>query len=132
MKFFSILFLLSSYGVSVNKTYIKNFYPNKNIKEEGWINNNKKTDYWFYYYENGNKKEEGHYKNNQKTNWWIYYDKNQKIIKKSEYKSNLLNGITIVYSKGEITKAEKYTNGKKIKTWTDLDDFKRDNNYFLN
>lgn len=111
------------------KTYIKNYYPNKNLKEEGWILNDKKTDYWFYYYENGNKKEEGHYQNNQKTNWWIYYDEKQVITKKCEYKNNKLNGITIVYTKGEITKAEKYANGKKVKTWTSLDEFKKDNNF---
>lgn len=104
--------------------YIKNYHPNKNLKEEGWTENGIKTKYWFFYYENGNKKEEGHFKNNQKTNWWIYYDEKQQIIKKSEYKRNNLNGITIVFTKGEITKAEKYVNGKKIKTWTDLEEFK--------
>ncbi len=120
--------LLLPYSFS-QKEYIKNYYPNKNLKEEGWLINDKKTDYWFYYYENGNKKEEGHYKDNQKTNWWIYYNEKQKVIKKCEFKSNKLNGITIVYTKGEITKAEKYFNGKKIKTWTDLNKFKKDNNY---
>ena len=129
LKCLTLLFFLTSFGISDNKIYIKNYHPNKNIKEEGWVFNDKKTDYWFYYYENGLKKEEGHYKNNQKVNWWIYYDEKQLITRKCEYKSNKLNGITIVYAKGEISKAEKYNNGKKIKTWTNLDEFKKDNNY---
>ena len=131
LKYITILFFLTSFGISDNKTYTKTYHPNGKLKEEGWILNDKKTDYWFYYYENGLKKEEGHYKDNQKTNWWIYYNEKQNITKKCEYKSNKLNGITIVYNKGEIIKAEKYTNGKKIKTWTDLDAFKKDNNYLL-
>ncbi len=130
-KYFTILFFLTSFGISDDKIYIKNYYPNKKIKEEGWTFNDKKTDYWLFYYENGFKKEEGHYKNNQKINWWIYYDEKQIITRKCEYKSNKLNGITIVYAKGEITKAEKYNNGKKIKTWTNLDEFKKDNNYLI-
>ena len=129
LKYVTIILFLTSFGISDSKTYVKNYYPNKNLKEEGWLLNDKKTDYWFYYYENGNKKEEGHYTNNQKTNWWIYYNESQKVIKKCEFKNNKLNGLTIVYFKGEIAKAEKYTNGKKIKTWTNLDEFKKDNNY---
>ena len=129
-KLFSIFIFLTSFGISDTKIYVKNYYPNKNLKEEGWMLNDKKTDYWFYYYENGLKKEEGHYNNNQKTNWWVYYNEKQLVIKKCEYKTNKLNGITIVYYKGEITKAEKYTNGKKVKTWTNLEEFKKDNSNF--
>lgn len=124
--FLVIIFINFSF---TQKEYIKNYHPNKNVKEEGWIINYKKTDYWFYYYENGLKKEEGHYKNNQKTNWWIFYDEKQIITKKCEYKSNKLNGLTIIYHNGEIAKAEKYSNGKKIKTWTNLSEFKKDNNF---
>ncbi len=126
-----MILLVTSFGVSDTKSYIKNYHPNGKLKEEGWLLNNQKQEYWFFYYENGLKKEEGHYQNNQKVNWWIFYDEKQKITRKCEYKANKLNGITIVYNKGEITKAEKYSNGKKIKTWTDIDEFKKDNNYLL-
>ena len=131
-KYLAIILFLTSFGNSDSKTYIKNYYPNKNLKEEGWIVNSKKTDYWFYYYENGLKKEEGHYKNNQKVNWWIFYDEKQIIIKKCEFRNDKMNGLSIIYSKGEIIKAEKYSNGKKVKTWTDLEEFKKDNSYLLN
>lgn len=123
-----IYFFLSTFVISEDKTYVKNYYPNKKLKEEGWILNNKKTDYWFYYYENGNKKEEGHYKNNLKINWWLFYDENQIMIKKSEYKNGKPHGLSILFTNGQISKAEKYHNGKKIKTWTTLEDFKKDNN----
>ena len=130
MKSISLLLLFTG-TFFLQKEYIKNYYSNQKLKEEGWMQNGERLDYWFFYYENGNKKEEGHYKNNQKTNWWIYYNENETVIKKCEYKSNKLNGLTIVYSKGKITKAEKYINGKKVKTWTDLNEFKKDNNYLL-
>ena len=97
------------------------------MKEEGWLVNDKKSDYWFYYFETGDKKEEGHYYNNQKTSWWIYYDKKRKVIKKCEYKNNVLNGLTIIYKNGEIVSAEEYTMGKKIKSWESLSEFKKDN-----
>ena len=131
LKLIYIVFLFSFLQVLGQKTYFKNYYPNGKLKSEGWLNQNQKEEYWFFYNENGSKKEEGHYKNNQKVNWWVYYDEKQTITKKCEYKSNKLNGISIVYVKGEITKAEKYNNGEKIKTWTDLDEFKKDNNYLL-
>lgn len=122
---FFLTFLISS--SFAQKEYIRNYYPNGKLKEEGWISNAIKTDYWFYYYENGNKKEEGHYQNNKKTNWWIFYNEKQLITKKCEYKNNQLNGLTILYEKGMIIKAEKYSNGKKIKTWTKIEEFKKDN-----
>ena len=131
LKCLTILFFLTSLGISNDKTYVKNYYPNKNLKEEGWILNDKKNDYWFYYFENGLKKEEGHYKSNHKVNWWIFYDEKQTIIKKCEFKNDKLNGISIIYSKGEIIKAEKYNNGKKIKTWNSLSEFKKDNKYLF-
>lgn len=130
LKFFTIVLFLTAFGISDTKTYIKNYHSNGNLKEEGWLINDKKVDYWFYYYENGFKKEEGHYKNNQKTNWWIFYNEKQIVTKKCEFKKDKLNGLTIVYSNGEIAKAEKYSNGKKIKTWTDLAAFRKDNTNF--
>ncbi len=125
----TLLFSINSIFTIENKTYVKNYYPNGIIKDEGWLINGEKNEYWFFYYENGNKKAEGHYLNNNKCNWWIYYNENKEIIKKSEYKSNKLNGITIIYTDGEISKAEKYVNGKHVKTWTSISEFKKDNDF---
>jgi antitoxin component YwqK of YwqJK toxin-antitoxin module len=122
---FTLLFLSTSF---TEKEYLKNHYPNGKIREEGWIVDGKKNEYWFYYYENGFKKEEGHYRNDQKINWWIYYDKNQTIVKKCEYKNNVLNGLVLIYKNGEIVFAEKYNMGQKIKSWNTLSEFKKDNN----
>jgi antitoxin component YwqK of YwqJK toxin-antitoxin module len=124
IHFIFILLLFSSF---TRKEYVKLYFENGNLKEEGWVFNGNKVDYWFYYYENGNKKEEGHYIENQKAKWWIYYDENESILKKCEHKNNDLNGLTIIYNNGKISKAEKYVNGKKIKSWTDLNEFKKDN-----
>jgi antitoxin component YwqK of YwqJK toxin-antitoxin module len=125
-----ILFLLGLIFISYSfsqKEYVKDYYTNGNLKEEGWVLNNQKTDYWFFYHENGLKKEEGHYLENQKVNWWIYYDNNQNILKKCQFKFNQLNGFSILYNNGEVIKAEKYIQGKKVKTWHSLTAFKNDN-----
>jgi antitoxin component YwqK of YwqJK toxin-antitoxin module len=97
---FTLLFLSTSF---TEKEYLKNHYPNGKIREEGWIVDGKKNEYWFYYYENGVKKEEGH-------------------------KNNVLNGLTLIYKNGEIAFAEKYRRGEKIKSWNTLSEFKKDNN----
>jgi len=131
LKCLTIILFLTSFGITDSKTYIKTYHPNGKLKEEGWILNDKKTDYWFYYHENGLKKQEGHYKNNQKINWWIFYDEKQTIIKKCEFRNDKMNGLSIIYEKGEIIKAEKYNNGKKVKTWSSLSEFKKDNKYLL-
>lgn len=96
------------------KSYFKNYHENGKLKSEGWMFQNQKVDYWFYYFENGIKKEEGHYKNNQKVKWWIFYDIKEEIIKKCEYKNDKLDGLSIIYSEGDIIRAEKYKLGKKI------------------
>ena len=126
---FLLFILLTAF---TEKEYVKKYYSNGKLMEEGWIVNDKKSDYWFYYFETGIKKEEGHYCNNQKNKWWIYYDNNQKVIKKSEYKDNVLSGLTIIYKNGKIVSAEKYTMGKKIKTWNTLSEFKKDNKNLFN
>lgn len=113
----------------VEKEYVKNYYPNGKLKEEGWIKEGKKNDYWFFYYETGLKKQEGHYANNLKTNWWIFYDVNEIVEKKCEYKNNILNGLMINYKNGKIINAEKYNKGKRIKQWTSFSEFKKDNPY---
>lgn len=63
----------------------------------------------------------------KKASWWIFYDEKQIVTKKCEYKKDKLNGISILYDQGQIIKAEKYIDGKKIKTWTSIEEYKKDN-----
>ena len=127
LKYLTFSVLLSLFGISDSKIYVKNYHQNKNLKEEGWILNAKKSDYWFYYFGNGNKKEEGHYKNNQKTDWWIYYDEKQLITEKCQFKNDKRDGISVIFANGKIIKAVRYLNGKKNKTWKNYEEFRRDN-----
>ncbi|MDG2431139.1 hypothetical protein [Flavobacterium sp.] len=127
IKSIFILILLSVCIHTAEKTYYKDYYENGKIKSEGWILDNQKVDYWFYYYENGKKKEEGHYNKNKKVQWWLYYDANEIILKKAEFKNNIQEGLTLVYKNGSLVKAEKYLKGVKIKEWTSLSKYKRDN-----
>ncbi|MFC6268715.1 toxin-antitoxin system YwqK family antitoxin [Frigoriflavimonas asaccharolytica] len=128
MKFLLILLLpIFSLLHNVGEIYSKTYYENGNMKEEGWLIDGMKSNYWFTYYENGSKKSEGHYKNNKKIKWWVFYDSKENITKKCEFKNDKLNGLTIIYSGGNILKAEKYIDNRKVKTWTTIADFKRDN-----
>lgn len=122
--FFNFIFL---FHYTNEKIYVRDYYPNKTLKSEGWMQNNKKVDYWFFYYENGIKKEEGHFENNKRANWWIFYNAKRKIIKKCEFKNDKQDGFSVIYNDGEVVKAEKYTVGKKVKEWESIAEFKKDN-----
>ena len=125
------LFFLSMSFVFSQKSYVKNYYDNGLLKEEGWLEGNLKVDYWFFYNANGTKKEEGHYLNNQRVKWWIFYDGKGKILKKSEFENNKLNGFTIVYDKNKIIRAEEYTMNKKTNQWESVEAFKKDNPFLF-
>jgi hypothetical protein len=133
------------------KTYNKEFYNNGQLKVEGWILDNEKTDYWKFYYRNGKTEKEGTFKNNvavkywyfytkngiiekeghfkkgEKSNWWLFYDKDGNVNHKCQLKNNQKNGYCLIYSKKKIVKASKFKEGKKIKEWTDFSSFRREN-----
>lgn len=122
-----ICLLITIFGFKSDKVYIKSYFDNGQMKSEGWAQNNKKVNYWFFYHENGNKKEEGHFENNKKVKWWIYYSTNETIVKKCQFKNNVMDGLCILYKNGNITSAESYSKGKKIKEWNTISEFKKDN-----
>ncbi len=126
-KLLYILFLFIIFGFQSDKIYLKNYFDNHNMKSEGWSQNNKKVNYWFFYYENGNKKEEGHFRDNKKVDWWIFYNPNKTIIKKCQFKNDKIEGICILYKNDVIIGAEKYLKGNKIKQWNNISEFKKDN-----
>ena len=131
-KFLIIGFLIFSFQTCLaQKTYTKTYYNNGNLKEEGWTQNNQKTDYWFFYNENGTKKEEGHFDENQKVKWWIFYNTKGEVIKKSAFENNKLNGYTIIYDKSKIIRAEKYSMNKKTDQWESVEAFKKDNPFLF-
>lgn len=146
-----VLFLFS-FQVFSQKTYHKIFYTNGNIKEEGWLQNDKKINYWKFYYKNGTLKKEGHFKNNLQTKywcfyrkdaskekeghfingkqnkWWLFYDTNGNVNHKCQLKNNQKNGFCLLYKNQQLIKAVKFKNGKKLKEWDNLSSFAKDNN----
>lgn len=153
MKYsFIAFFLLISSALFCQKKYVKNYFNNGILKEEGWLTNNQKTDFWKFYHKNGNLKKEGHFKNNletkywyfytrnfvsekeghftngQKNNWWLFYDAAGNVNHKCQLKNNEKNGYCLLYRKKKIIKASKYKDGKKINEWTDFSSFKNENN----
>lgn len=127
IKVASVLFLLCLFPIYGQKTYVKNYFKNGNMKSEGWLQQNQKVDYWFFYNENGSKKEEGHYLENKKTKWWLFYSISGEIQKKVEFKNNLEDGLSIFYKNGKVIKAARYKAGLKIKEWNTLSAYKKDN-----
>ncbi|WP_299120168.1 hypothetical protein [uncultured Winogradskyella sp.] len=150
MRLLFIFCLICSFATA-QKHYQKNYFDNGNIKSAGWIENGKKVKYWRTYYENGNLKSEGHFKNNVRTKfwklyssngvkeseghfkngkkikWWVFYDRNGKVNHKCQLSNNKKNGYCLMYKDEELTSAAKYSLGKKIKEWTDLKSFKKEN-----
>jgi antitoxin component YwqK of YwqJK toxin-antitoxin module len=122
------LTIITIFSISEEKRYSKNYFPNGNLKSEGWIKENHKVNYWFYYFENGNKKEEGHYGEDKKNKWWIFYNPNGEILKKTEFKNDQMDGLCIIYKQGKIIKAEKYKLGKKVHEWNTLSAYQKDIN----
>ena len=121
------LLMLTLFGISEEKKYLKTYFSNGNMESEGWIMQKQKVDYWFYYYENGSKKEEGHYKANKKEKWWLFYNSNGQLLRKTEYKKDKPHGLSILYKNESIYKAEKYKMGTKTNEWTTLADYQKDN-----
>lgn len=148
---FTLLFL-SSMAISAQKEYVKEFYPNGNLKQEGWVLKDKKINHWKFYYENGNlkkqgnfvgnletkywyfyrpnlvKEKEGFYQSGKKTKWWLFYNSKGQIHYKCQLENNKKNGYCLVYQNTKLIKASKYEEGKKIKEWRDFYSFKRENN----
>jgi antitoxin component YwqK of YwqJK toxin-antitoxin module len=79
-----ILFLITSILFS-QKTYQKTYFINGNLKQEGWVYNNKKNDYWKFYHKKGGIKKEGHFKNNLETKYWYFYGKNSTVEKEGHF-----------------------------------------------
>ncbi len=149
MKFFTIILFLNFLFLP-EKQYDKTYFLNGKMKAEGWVVNNVKTDYWYFYYENGKIKEEGRYEKGQKTDywkcynpngtkkmegrfqlnqphaWWLFYA-NGKLSAKVEYSNGQKNGLTLLFKNGDLYKAEKYQQDKKLGEWTSYEAYQKDN-----
>ena len=150
-KLIFFFFLLISFSLFSQKEYVKSYHTNGSIKEEGWLQNNQKTAYWKFYYLNGNLKKQGYFENNKptkywyfyfedgskkseghfiggtKNKWWVFYIKMDTVSHKCQFKKNKRHGYCLRYEGKKLAKAEKYIDGKKIKEWTSLKSFKKEN-----
>ncbi|MFY7670445.1 toxin-antitoxin system YwqK family antitoxin [Tenacibaculum sp. MEBiC06402] len=148
----ALFLLILSSTCFAQKFYQKNYFENGKIKSEGWIENDKKENYWVFYYKNGNIKEKGHYikglrdkywyfynRNSskdkeghfvkgQKNKWWLFYGNDGNVNHKCQLKNNKKNGYCLIYKRRKLIKASKFKDGKKIKEWKDFSSFKRENN----
>jgi len=140
----------SAYGHN-EKMYAKQYYPNGQLKAEGWQFMNTKTDYWIFYHPNGSVASKGHFNDNRRDgywyfyaesgelereghfiqgsseNWWIFYEIGTQNKTKFQYKNNQKNGFCLRYNKNKLIKAEKYEADNKVGEWTSVRSFKRDN-----
>lgn len=145
------LIALINFTVFSQKKYVKAYYSNHQLKAEGWLESGEKTSFWKYYYRNGTVKKEGYYKDNlkhkywyfysanaikekeghfkkgQQNNWWLFYDQVGNVHHKCQLKNNQKNGYCLLYKMEKLIKASKYSNGRKIKEWTNFLSFKSEN-----
>lgn len=152
VKYILIIFIfLLSFNVSAQKTYKRDYFNDGALSSEGWSDNDQKINYWKFYHANGKLKSEGHYKNNKrikywrtyridgskqseghydngtKNKWWLFYDSEEKINHKCQLKNNQKNGYCLMYKNEKLVSAVKYSEGKKIKEWTDYRSFRKEN-----
>ena len=71
--------------------------------------------------------QEGHFINDEKINWWLFYDNQGRINHKCQLSKGVKNGYCLKYVDNELTSAEKYNNGKKVKEWSSFGAFKKEN-----
>lgn len=145
------IFLLSGNTSTERGMYHRDYYPSGQLKAEGWLQNGAKTNYWKFYHPNGilseeghyqssqrekywhfysetgKPEKEGHYKNGKMTDWWLFYDRNGKINHKCQLRNGKKNGYCLKYKNEELTSAEKYSNGEKIKEWYSFSSFRKEN-----
>jgi len=148
---FVVFCLCISWNQEKENAYHKAFYSHGNIKEEGWLSENGKIGYWKFYHPNGVPSKHGHFKdgvrekywyfyspentllkegnytNGEMTRWWIFYNNKGTIIHKCQLKNGKKNGYCLKYKYEKITAAEQYSNGKKLKEWTNFSSFRREN-----
>ncbi|WP_439128174.1 toxin-antitoxin system YwqK family antitoxin, partial [Polaribacter sp.] len=94
------------------KEFIKIYDTNDNLKSEGWLQNDAKTDFWTFYYANGEIEKKGHFNNDNKTGYWYFYTKNNTLIKEGHFINNKATNWWIFYKNDTKTKIQ-YKNGKK-------------------
>jgi len=142
------ILLIIIFAFTISNQYVKTYYDNAQLKSQGWIKDNQKTNYWHYYYSNGAKKAEGHYRADKKINFWSYYNDKGKLIEEGHYKEGAKHGwwkfhrgdtlveikyqdskktgLAILKLNSKIVKAEYYKNGLKTDEWLTLADFKKE------
>lgn len=103
------------------------FYENGKIMESGSYKSNLRDGYWYFYSKDGKLEMEGHFNKNQKVKWWLFYDENEKINHKCQLKDGVKNGYCLKYRNEELTSAEKFKDGKKVKEWFSFASFKKEN-----
>ena len=147
------LLLLLGWQVTfaVEKTYHKTYFPDGQLKAEGWLTNQLKTDFWIYYHPNGKVAAKGHYQEDTMhgywhfyyaqgqlkkeghfvwgsiENWWIFYELGSRKKSKFQYKNNQKNGYCLRYVGNKLVLAEKYIADKKVGEWSSVREFKKDN-----
>ena len=75
-SFILILSFIVSTTLFSQKKYLKEYYADGILKEEGWIKDGIKVGFWVSYYQNKNIKKKGHFKNDQPIKYWYFYHKN--------------------------------------------------------
>ncbi|MDY6800418.1 MAG: hypothetical protein SVU94_04255 [Bacteroidota bacterium] len=94
------------------------YYPEGNIKAEGYYKNDKKTGKWIFYFPNERVKQTGTYSNGKLSGSWKWYFKNGQLRKEEFYIYGLPDGESIEYSdSGTVIAKGNYIQGEKEGVW---------------
>lgn len=86
---------------------VENYYPNKQLKEKGFVDEYGKQGKWFFYNEDGSIFKEVEYKNNAEDGLFVRYFSNGEVAYKSHFKNGKHEGHGIEY----------YQNGQPMDEW---------------
>ncbi len=123
----TILLVLIGIPPQQDGEYVRHYHPNGNVKAAGWVKDQVREGYWYFYADDGTLEREGHYSEGRPSNWWIYYDAEGKPAHKCQLEDGMKNGYCLKYTEGELSSASRYSKGRFVKEWKDLKSFKREN-----
>jgi antitoxin component YwqK of YwqJK toxin-antitoxin module len=153
MKTFILVAFMLTLGLTepINRTYHRTYHDNGKLASEGWLRFNVKDGYWKFYHDNGRisqeghfaygkrnnywyfynknrvRTKEGHYEKGEQVNWWLFYDIKGRVNHKCQLNMGVKDGYCLKYENKKLISAEKYSNGEKIKEWTNFGSFRKEN-----
>ncbi len=96
----------------------KEFYPNKELKSEGYYIDDQRNDQWSFYYPNGKPEQKGAFNKGRPEGKWNWYYESGKILREENYRRGKEDGFSLELSETSDTLAYgEFTEGEREGIW---------------